>query len=237
MSNDGSSVTESRCTRSRNCGSAEASRWAAQELAIQQRAEVRQRTARVYERDGQRRVRAIPTGAARFHPGRRGARPAPAGPEATRRSPTGMRRRLGQRRVTRDIDPRQIPERVLDDERRSNQVPRRLARHHARLLHLERHRHARHEAFDVAVFDRDLLTRGIDGDDLADNFVGRLAGARDRHRASSVRDRIARTRRITCTLAGRSRAVKAVPAVGLTACILLYSAPKWEPRPLPCAGR
>jgi len=81
--------------------------------------------------------------------------------------------------MTRDVDPRQIPERVLDDERGSNPVPRLLSRQRARVLHLERHRHARHEAFDVAVFDRDLLTRGIDGNYLADNFVGRLARARD----------------------------------------------------------
>ena len=81
--------------------------------------------------------------------------------------------------MTRDVDPRQIPERVLDDERGSNQVPGSFPVITPCVLHLERHRHARHEAFDVAVFDRDLLTRGIDGNYLADNFVGRLARARD----------------------------------------------------------
>ena len=59
----------------------------------------------------------------------------------------------------------------VDHQGCGDELPGSPPAHLPRLEHLERHGHTWHESRDVLVFDRELLTGGIDGDNLSVQLV------------------------------------------------------------------
>ncbi len=209
MSNDGSTVIDRSWSRVLQLRVGRCVSLNRRELAIDQRAEVRQRTPRVYERDGQLPVRASRRGAAPRHPGRRAARPAPTAPGPGRPSPTGE----GGGSVRGACPVTSTAVRYPTDSSTTSvariRSPGALPDITDASLTLNAIVIAWHEALDVAVLDRQLLPGRVDRHDLPEDVVGRRAGAAGEsvHRAITKRtgmDTIARTRPMRCTLLGRN---------------------------------
>ena len=153
------------------------------EVPIHQRAEGRQRTPRVDERhdDGrafERGERSLAS--VLIDEGRpRDLLARAQQPEARRRA---RRRRLGgrllERRLPHSLDLREMRAIREDDERRVDQIARCKIAERLCLLHFVRHRHRRHEAFDLLVLDDDEPVRGVDRLHLSLQRVTALVGSR-----------------------------------------------------------
>jgi hypothetical protein len=73
---------------------------------------------------------------------------------------------------------REVGIHLFDDESRGDEVARLGSLQHRGVLHLVRHGHRRHEAFDVLVLHQDFLLGRIDAENLSPHFVtARLRGA------------------------------------------------------------
>ena len=164
------------------------------EVAIHQRTEIRQRALRVHERDRQRRAleRAErPFLAVLIDELRVGHRL--AGFEELERRTTSTAWSVAG--FSSGASPTfftvaEVRARSIDDERGVDQIARRDAVQQLRILHLVRHRHRRHEAFDLFVLDGGLLMIGRDREHLAlqrDRCAGRMASCRTRPRPAPGR--------------------------------------------------